>query len=149
MVKAITSGERRLALHQVLEQQPAGHQGQSPQQQTPAQARVAGVVILTNHRSQPGVDDIQDLRAKVPEHGQQCAEMHGHVERQSLIGPAQETRHQDQVGGAGNGQEFGEALHQGEQTGLQQIHGQSRLGNAWPPYPRLCAAPSAGVATPD
>ena len=44
-------------------------------------------------------------------------------ERESLVRPAEEMRNQDQVTRARDRQEFGEPLHDGEDDGLNWIHG--------------------------
>jgi hypothetical protein len=44
-------------------------------------------------------------------------------ERESLVRPAEEMRNQDQVTRARDRQEFGEPLHDGEDDGLDEIHG--------------------------
>ena len=48
--------------------------------------------------------------------------MQGHIEGEPLVHPSEQPRHEDEVGGAGNRQEFGETLQQGQQDGVGVIH---------------------------
>ena len=48
--------------------------------------------------------------------------MQGDIEGQPLIGPTQQFRYQDQVGGTGDGQEFSESLNQGQHNDVQSFH---------------------------
>ncbi len=48
--------------------------------------------------------------------------MHGYVESQALVAPAEETRHEDKMTGARNGQKFGQPLHHGKDDNLNQTH---------------------------
>jgi hypothetical protein len=59
---------------------------------------------------------------EVDQHREQRADVHGHVKGQPLVGPAEEMRHQDQVTRARDRQELGQALHDGEDDGLKEIH---------------------------
>ena len=49
--------------------------------------------------------------------------MHGYVEHQTLIGPAEECRHQHEVSGTGYRQELSKPLHNGKNDNLQPGHG--------------------------
>ena len=55
-------------------------------------------------------------------HGEQRPEVQGHVERQAVVGPAQEPGHHDQVARAADGQELAQPLNQAEDDGLQRRH---------------------------
>ena len=53
--------------------------------------------------------------------------MHRHVEGQALVLVAEQVGSQNQVGGAGDGQELGEPLHQGQDDDLQDFHERGRV----------------------
>ena len=48
--------------------------------------------------------------------------MYGDIERQALIGPVRKGGGKDQMGGAGDRQEFGNALEQCQSDDLQPFH---------------------------
>ena len=79
-------------------------------------------MVATDEAGQPGRRDRDQFIAEIPQHREQRAEMNRDVERQPLVGPAEKTRHQYQVRGTRDLQELGDALDQGENKGLQQIH---------------------------
>ena len=48
--------------------------------------------------------------------------MHRQIKTHALIRPAKQCRGQDQVGGAGDGQEFGQSLEKAKEKGLENVH---------------------------
>ena len=75
--------------------------------------RFVAVVLAAQHRCGPRRRHGPELTPEVDEHGEQRAEVHGHVERQALVRPAEEMRNQHQVTGAGDGKELREPLDDG------------------------------------
>ena len=67
-----------------------------------------------------------NVRAKVDTDGNQRTKMHGNIEREALIAPSKYRRHEHEMPGAGNGQELGQPLHDGEYDDLQPAHGELR-----------------------
>ena len=73
--------------------------------------------------------------AVVGKHRGQRPQVHGDVEGQALIRPTRQLGCQDEVGGAGDGQEFGDALQQRQGDCLQAVQGLGFVGKTaelWP-----------------
>ena len=97
-----------------------GHGGdQQPTQQ--AHARILAVVQQPRHRRHQA----PEVAPEVHDHRQQRAKMHGHIEGQRLVRPAQQPGGQHQVPRAGDRQKFRQALNQAEYGRLQRIHRRS------------------------
>ena len=48
--------------------------------------------------------------------------MHGQIKTYALIGPTEQCRGEDQVGGAGDREEFGQSLEKAKEKGLENVH---------------------------
>ena len=62
-----------------------------------------------------------ELAAEIGDDGEQRADVHGDVEGEPLVRPAEEIRHEHEVARARDRQELGEALHEREDDGLYGI----------------------------
>ena len=67
---------------------------------------------------------------KIEQHRQQSTHMHGGVERQPLVRPAEEARQQDEMPTAGDGQHLRDTLHDAEDHGLKIGAVTGRLRNS-------------------
>ena len=76
----------------------------------------------------------QHVAPKIDEDGKQRAEMRHDVGELTLVWPACESWHQNEVAGGRNRQKFGDALHQRENDNLLYRHGR-------PLVRRACSAP--------
>ena len=105
-----------------VEQGQAGEAGgDGADHQVPGQGALADDFALA-HGNQAVPGDAEDIPAEVEHHRQQCAHVHRQVKADALVFPAKEGRCQDQVGGAGYGQEFGQSLEEAKEKGLENIH---------------------------
>ena len=114
-----------LVLDRVLERQPEDRDRDGAEDDVPAQSRV-GVLrraLAGERRARPRRADRPQVAPEVDEHGRQRPELdHGGEGRPGVV-PAEERRHDPQVGGARDGQELGQPLHDPEDDGLKGVHG--------------------------
>lgn len=59
---------------------------------------------------------------EIKHNGKQGAQMDRKIKRYALIRPAGKRWHQNQMGGAGNGEELGDALDNAQPQGLKKVH---------------------------
>src|SRR5207302_1205833 len=119
--------ERRakLALDELLEEdtgQGARDRGQDEQNREPARERARS--------------HAEELATKIGEERRERAEVHDRVEGESLIAPAEDVRHEDQVTGRRNGEELGEPLDEAENHPLSVGH------------PTISSPPSTPITLP-
>lgn len=68
-------------------------------------------------------DEGDPLRAEIPQHGYEGAEMQSNVESESRVGPMQDPGCQREMSGAADGQEFRESLENAKDECLKDGHG--------------------------
>jgi hypothetical protein len=73
----------------------------------------------------PGDSQLADITPEVPDHGGERAHMNGHIERKSLVLPAEKFRGENQVRGTADGQELRKPLDDGQYDDVPQFHGRS------------------------
>jgi hypothetical protein len=122
---------------------------QGAEQHRPGEASVRREALAAQAESEIARQRPQVL-AEIPQHRGERADVHGAIEGQALVRPAQQFRYQDQVRRTRNRQEFSDALHDGEHDHLQQTRFGCRHGNgvdgakkAPPPRRRRCRNHSA------
>ncbi len=103
------------------ESKPAEADRNRRQQQEPDHAAVANLPAR-RQRAQPVAAHAAQIGAKVGEHREQRAHVHGDVEGQALVGPVDDDGQQDEVRGARDGQELGEPLEHRQHDHLNPFH---------------------------
>ena len=69
-----------------------------------------------------GVGHVQPILVEVGHQGHQGADVEKDVKAQASLGHMEIVLQEGQVGGAGNGQEFGNTLNHAEQEGYEGVH---------------------------
>ncbi len=112
----------------------------APGPRPPAAARpgVARGSRLPRAKLHHAAGHIGDVAPEIDQYRQQRADMGGDIQGQPLIRPAEELRHQDEVAGGGDGQEFGDALHHRQNQDVDIGHAQSPPHG---PRRRRCGGP--------
>ena len=110
------------------EEQAQGDQGSGREQDQAS--RACGVAAPAGEGAGSGRRQREDVAAEVGEHRRQRAEVAGHVERDLRRPrvPAEQLADEDEMGGAGDGEELGQPLHDAEPHGLGGGHAASGSG---------------------
>jgi hypothetical protein len=72
----------------------------------------------------PPTDKAAHLGVEEDHDGEQRADMHGDVDGEALVLPRRQLRDEDEVGRRTDRQEFGDALHHGEDDQIEPVHRQ-------------------------
>ncbi len=102
---------------EALEQQTGDAHRNRAENHRPGEPTVADA-LAASERGKPVAGHAEHLLAEIPDHGGERAEVHRHVECQSLVVPAHEVWEEDQMSRARNRQELGKPLHDGQDDDL-------------------------------
>ncbi len=111
-------GIAQLLLDQAAESEPDDARPGSVPRSTHQARRASGVMPAARQRAEPGARHREQLAAEVGDDGEQRADVHGDVEGEPLVLPAEQVRHQHEVARARDRQELGQALDDREDDGL-------------------------------
>ena len=96
----------------------------------PSPAALGGEGARAEDRAQPAARELPEVAAEIRDHRGERANMHGHVEGETLVGPAEQGGNEDEVRRARDRKELGEPLDEGEDDRLDGVHdGGGRPGN--------------------
>ncbi len=95
-----------------------GSDGQQPEEF----AILLDIRIASDVQAEAFADDLNPIAEEVEDHGHQCARVQRDIECQARVLPTEEPRDEHQMGGAANGQEFGERLDYGKNNRLIDGH---------------------------
>ena len=93
----------------------------------------------------PGLDEPDPILDEIQYHRRGRAQVHRHVERDARIVPAEQPRHEHQVGGAGNGQELRDPLHNARIVSPEKCSSRSPSSIIQTYIARVCTMHSHGL----